>query len=161
LWHGRLGRSFCATLRGATLRHLCRYGPPSGYRVLDLVPSLLWPAVVLFSQFLNGPTRFHTIGPVDCDVVFGHWASVVVVPLDEQPVRLVRVLAAANADQNPSPTQFFAVQLELESSLEQTLMWIAVRNPDAAVPHDHLAAAVFALWNDAFKLRVFQRMIFH
>ena len=57
--------------------------------------------------------------------------------------------------------QFEAAKLEEELALLETLVRVLEGEPDTLVPDDDLARAVVALGNDAFEIRVLDRMVFH
>src|SRR5689334_13577273 len=45
-------------------------------------------------------------------------------------------------------------------ALRKALMGIGFRFPGAAIPHDHGAAAIFALGDDAFPVEIINRVVF-
>ena len=93
---------------------------------------------------------------VDVPVGIGRLVALV----DQQPV--VRAgLGAARLDQREAAAQLLAVEPELELALADGPARIVgfLRLERAPVPHDHVAAAVLALGNDALEVEVRDRMV--
>src|ERR1700746_2061200 len=61
----------------------------------------------------------------------------------------------------PRAFELLAGELEVEFSLGEPLVRIALRRPRAAIPDQHGAAAVLALRDGAFEVLIVDRMIFH
>src|ERR1700730_1061490 len=92
-------------------------------------------------------------------------AGVLVTMFDEQPVRSLSSAPIAvifHPHENPATAQALALQGKFELARFQGLLGrlVASRNPVAAVPELHRAAAVFAFGNRAFEITVIERMIF-
>src|SRR6516225_9261432 len=77
--------------------------------------------------------------------------------LPQQPV----VVAAAGADQVPTPAELVPEQLELELAARVLLADVLglERAIGAAIPHDHGAGAVVAGRDHAFEVRILERMV--
>ena len=83
--------------------------------------------------------------------------------LDQQPVgALAAVAVALHAHEHPAALQLLAGEHELELALAQLRLGrrsAPSRQPVAAIPQLHGAAAVLALWNRAFEVAVVERMV--
>src|SRR5262249_31406646 len=66
-----------------------------------------------------------------------------------------------DAHEVPAPPELLTLQREVELTLLQSVVWIPLRMPVAAVPDQHRAAAVFALGNGPLERVVLDRMILH
>src|ERR1700736_4862941 len=85
---------------------------------------------------------------------------------DEEPVRSLAAAAIAvifHPHENPAAVQTLTVQSEFEFACFQSLLGrlVTFRNPVAAIPELHGAAAVFAFGNRALEVAVVERMILH
>src|SRR3954447_12265507 len=84
---------------------------------------------------------------------------VLVLGLDEQPwIGLVAALPA-HTNEVPTPLEARAVEREIEVAFGESAVRIGFGRPRPAVPHDHGAAAIFALGYDAFPFEVVHRMV--
>ena len=82
--------------------------------------------------------------------------------ISSQLVRLLSppaVAAPFHAHQHPAAFEPLAVQGELQVALLQALVRIAFRDPVAAVPQLHRAAAILALRDGALEVAVVERMV--
>ena len=79
--------------------------------------------------------------------------------LDKKPV--VALALAAHAHQHPAAFQLVAGKQELQLALAQRGFRIGAvfSRPETPVPQHDGAAAILALWDGAFKVSVFERMI--
>ena len=89
--------------------------------------------------------------------------GILVTLLDQQPDRL---LAIPNPRQGESAFQLLAFQPDgylaiFDGLMERDELTVAFGDiPEGAgVPHDHAPGAIFALWNDALEVAIFERVI--
>ena len=80
--------------------------------------------------------------------------DVFIARLQEEPVRPLLSLAPLEAHERPAPFELLAREGEAEVPFAQPLVGVAVRDPEAPIPHDDLTAAVLALGDRAFKVSI-------
>ena len=100
----------------------------------------------------------HTVGFGDQNVVIILRAGGAVLMFDQEPVFLFA--RHVRAHQIPDPAEFLALQFEFELALGVGLLRIFQRNPDAAIPDNHITGAVMPFRNAALERRVIERMVF-
>ena len=154
---------------------LIRAGP--GYRAVRLMPGrgarrVIWGAAQRHRRFRGRQIRAPHPGRVGLDLVVGAPAEhggreilgvpafhgVLVVLVHQQP--LVGA-GPAGAHQDEPAAQLFPVHIGVELARLDRRGWIigGVRLPGAAVPHDHVPAAVLAPRDDALEVEVLQRVV--
>ncbi len=168
-----------ATFAGSAARTLlCRRSRPGSRSCRDASDPLLeccfafrfWTvrAVRMPDAFFAAPTSSDLLDRSACrhrarfffqDILVPRTAGFVVFALDQQPVVVTIVGAAAHPDEMPAAVQFLAVQIENKMALGVAAVRIAVGCPGSAVPDHHRAAAVFAFGDGAFESVVFDGMI--
>src|SRR5262249_9969514 len=82
-----------------------------------------------------------------------------VIALEQTPIVLALAGLPLHAHEVPVAFKPLAVQRKDELSLLDALARIAIGHPGAAVPHDHGAAAIFALGDDTFPGEIVELMI--
>src|SRR6185503_5015983 len=84
---------------------------------------------------------------------------VLVLGFDQQPVLLAAAVAAFHAHEMPAPLELAAAELELEMTLGQLLVRVALRRPASAIPDDDAAGTILALGDATLELGVVERMV--
>ena len=154
---------------------LVRAGP--GYRAVRLAPRRgtrrsVWGAAQRHRCFRGGQVRAPHPGRVGLDLVVGAPAEhrgrevlgvpafhrVLVVLVHQQPLVGAR---PAGAHQDEPAAQFLPVHVGVELARLDRRGWVigGVRLPGAAVPHDHVPAAVLAPRDDALEVEVLQGVV--
>ncbi len=88
--------------------------------------------------------------------------SLVVPVLDQQPVLLVPFSGPGlHAHQHPTSLELLSLEGELQIAPAQSLVGIAHRLPDPAIPELHGPSPVLALGDGPFEAAVLERMVFH
>ena len=79
---------------------------------------------------------------------------------DQQPFVFVAGLFQLHEDKTAA--KLFAVELKLKIAFRELLFDAkrSLRRIRALIPYDHFTAAVFAFWDGAFEVSIFERMIF-
>ena len=133
---------------------------PSLYGPLKALPRPLVLGVFAFAQIFQAVARLYALRLIGQHIVFCQRATEFVVSLDEQPVRLARPLPAVNPDKHPAAVQLFAIEIEFQLALSQSIVRIADGRPRAAIPNDDFAGSVLPFGNAALERGILDRMIF-
>src|SRR2546422_3058838 len=141
-----------STLFPYTTLFRSRFDPPArGAVLLQRGADLLRPGHAV-AQFLHREPREHRL--------VGEWRRALacrpgVGLLEQQPLVWPRL----GAHQDPLAAHLVAVEIEVELAGPHSLLGVVVRDPYPAVPHDHGARPVVAGGDDAFEVRVLDRMV--
>ena len=82
-----------------------------------------------------------------------------ILTFNQKPILVPIAIPPAHSHQMPSAAKLFAFEREIEMTLGVALMGVAFRNPAAAIPDHHCAAAVFSLRNSAFEGIIFDWVV--
>src|SRR5438477_655864 len=80
--------------------------------------------------------------------------------LDEEPWVFLLARFSAHAHEMPAALEARAVKGEIEMAFGKSVVGIEFRPPGAAIPHDHGAAAIFALGDDTLPVEILHRVVF-
>ena len=115
-------------------------------------------------DLLQGAARGDRLGILQ-ELVLVAFLGRLVAMLDQEPVGALAAPASTllavpfHPHQHPAAMQALAFEDELEVALLQAFMRIALRQPVAAVPQLHRAAAILAFGNGALEVAVVERMV--
>ncbi len=114
-------------------------------------------------DLLQGPSRGDRLGVLQKLVLIAFLGRLVAM-LDQQPVGALAaptplVAVPFHPHEHPAAMQALAFEDELEVALLQSLVRVALRQPVAAVPELHRAAAILAFGNGALEVAVVERMV--
>ena len=115
-------------------------------------------------DLLQGPSRGDRLGVFQKRILVALMGELVAM-LDQQPVGALAAPASTfiavpfHAHQHPAAVQAFALKDELEVALLQAFVRITLRQPVAAIPQLHRAAAILAFGNGALEVAVVERMV--
>ena len=79
---------------------------------------------------------------------------------DEEPWVFLLARFSAHAHEMPAALEARAVKGEIEMAFGKSVVGIEFRPPGAAIPHDHGAAAIFALGDDTLPVEILHRVVF-
>ena len=151
-------------VRGLRLEGGERRRDEAGERVAGLAGARPWLCRRLLRRLAGGDVLDraagdHRGGLFLEDVGIGLAAGGLVAALDQQPVLPLLAALRAHADEVPAALELRALQREVEPALLQPAHRVALGLPAAAVPDDHLAAAVLALRDLALEVGIVERMV--
>jgi len=117
--------------------------------------------IIVFADLFDGAFGYGAVGKALGDGLLVFIACVLIAVFDQEPIRLARSrISGVHANKCTPAMKLLAVEVEFQMSGSEAFVGVFKRFPGAEVPHHDRAATILAFGNSAFKIAVFDGVVF-